>query len=130
MEIIILKNGEIFARATDNDTGAEYSLMTVADEDVPPYPETSAGRGKTYELGFDDSGALKWVIKDRELTQSEKLEVVTEELDTYKLAWKVGEAVVVGDRRYYDGVWYTCIQGHTTQAGWEPVLVPALWQTE
>ena len=130
MEILILKNGEVFARATDVDTAAEYSLMTVADEDMPVYPETSAGRGKTYELGFDDSGALKWVIKDRELTQSEKLEVVTEELDTYKYAWKAGEPVVVGDRRYYDGKWYVCLQSHTTQAGWEPTLTPALWQAD
>ena len=130
MEIIILKNGEIFARATDSDSDAQYSIITVADENVPPYPETSAGRGKSYELGFDESGALKWVIKDRELTQSEKLEVIAEELDTYKLAWKAGEEVSVGDRRYYDGRWYTCLQSHTTQAGWEPVLTPALWQAE
>ena len=41
--------------------------------------------------------------------------------------WVVGEAVVVGDLRSYDGVVYECIQSHTTQSGWEPPDTPSLW---
>lgn len=43
--------------------------------------------------------------------------------------WTTGEAVEVDDRRYYepDGKLYKCRQAHTTQAGWEPPLTPALW---
>ena len=41
--------------------------------------------------------------------------------------WQAGEAVTVDDRRSYDSIVYRCIQGHTTQAGWEPPNVPELW---
>lgn len=44
-------------------------------------------------------------------------------------AWKANEAVVAGDRRYYEVTdkLYKCQQAHTTQKGWEPDKTPALW---
>lgn len=43
--------------------------------------------------------------------------------------WKVGEAVSVGDRRYYPPTnrLYKAIQAHTTQADWTPDAAPSLW---
>ena len=41
--------------------------------------------------------------------------------------WKPGEAVNVGDRRYYATRLYKVVQAHTTQADWTPDLTPALW---
>lgn len=43
--------------------------------------------------------------------------------------WTVGEAVEVGDRRYYAPTdrLYKAIQSHTTQADWTPDITPALW---
>ena len=41
--------------------------------------------------------------------------------------WTVGEAVNVGDRRYYATRLYKVIQAHTTQADWTPDVTPALW---
>lgn len=44
--------------------------------------------------------------------------------------WLAGEAVGVGDLRWYpdiNGTQYSAIQAHTTQVGWEPPNVPALW---
>lgn len=41
--------------------------------------------------------------------------------------WKAGETVKAGDLRKYNGVVYKAIQGHATQAGWEPPNVAALW---
>jgi hypothetical protein len=41
--------------------------------------------------------------------------------------WVAGEAVDVGDQRVYQGVTYEALQAHTTQSGWEPPNVPALW---
>ena len=29
--------------------------------------------------------------------------------------------------RSFEGIDYTCLQGHTTQVGWHPPAVPALW---
>jgi hypothetical protein len=42
--------------------------------------------------------------------------------------WRPFESVSVGDIREYQGVLYEVIQAHTTQVGWEPPVVPALWQ--
>ena len=41
--------------------------------------------------------------------------------------WALGVAYKVGDRRRYDRKLYRCVQAHTSQAGWEPPSVPALW---
>ena len=41
--------------------------------------------------------------------------------------WQANTAYVVGDRRQYGGLLYRCVQSHTSQDGWEPPNVPALW---
>lgn len=41
--------------------------------------------------------------------------------------WETDTAYIVGDRRQYDSLLYRCVQAHTSQAGWEPPAVPALW---
>ena len=41
--------------------------------------------------------------------------------------WLTGTAYAVGDRRQYNGLLYRCVQAHTSQEGWEPPNVPALW---
>lgn len=42
--------------------------------------------------------------------------------------WAPGQVVIVGDLRMYLGTAYRCKQAHTTQAGWTPPAVPALWE--
>lgn len=128
MEILILKNNEIYARTSaEEGTAADYKMAIV--ENVPEYPKEKPGKGKYWELVYTD-GVLSWEEKDRPLTAEERLALVEAEVDAIKHEWKVGEAVKVGDRRYYMGVWYTCLQAHTTQADWTPDIVPALWQKE
>ena len=41
--------------------------------------------------------------------------------------WQAGVAYAVDDEVTYDGTLYRCVQAHTSQAGWEPPNVPALW---
>ena len=41
--------------------------------------------------------------------------------------WQAGIQVTVGEEYEYEGVTYTVIQSHATQAGWEPPNVPALF---
>lgn len=128
MEILILKHGEIYARATaEEGTAADYTMVIV--ENVPEYPKEKPGKGKNWELVYRE-GALSWEEKDRPLTAEERLELIEAEVEAIKNEWKVGEAVEIGDRRYYMGGWYTCLQAHTTQADWTPDAVPALWQKE
>ncbi|MFJ9454044.1 M28 family peptidase [Kitasatospora sp. NPDC101447] len=42
--------------------------------------------------------------------------------------WTPGTTYRAGDVVTYSGVSYRCVQGHTAQVGWEPPIVPALWQ--
>lgn len=53
----------------------------------------------------------------------------TEALETPELfpVWAVGVAYLVSERIRYDGLLYRCEQAHTSQEGWEPPNVPALW---
>lgn len=41
--------------------------------------------------------------------------------------WAVGVAYLVSERIRYGGRLYRCEQAHTSQEGWEPGNVPALW---
>lgn len=45
-------------------------------------------------------------------------------------AWSAGVAYNIGDTVTYQGTTYTCLQAHTSQVGWEPPNVPALWQAQ
>lgn len=42
-------------------------------------------------------------------------------------AWATGVAYKVGDVVTYLSKTYKCAQAHSSQAGWDPVSVPALW---
>ncbi|MFI6316227.1 carbohydrate-binding protein [Nonomuraea sp. NPDC050556] len=42
--------------------------------------------------------------------------------------WAANTAYATGAQVTYGGATYRCIQGHTSQVGWEPPNVPALWQ--
>lgn len=59
-----------------------------------------------------------------------KVEIVSE--DSRRI-WQAGVNYTVGDKVAYPdaaGIIYFCLQGHASQTGWEPPLVPALWATE
>ncbi len=43
------------------------------------------------------------------------------------LEWKPNCSYEIGNIRKHEGVLYRCIQKHTSQTGWEPSAVPALW---
>lgn len=43
------------------------------------------------------------------------------------LPWEADTKYEDGNRRRYDGKVYKCRQAHTSQVGWEPPAVPALW---
>lgn len=43
---------------------------------------------------------------------------------TYPVGYVVGQIVT------YQGLTYKCLQAHTSQAGWTPPIVPALWQLQ
>ena len=42
--------------------------------------------------------------------------------------WAIGRYYAAGDRVQHGGRLWRCIQAHTSQEGWEPENVPALWE--
>lgn len=54
-------------------------------------------------------------------------EIAQKNVDWYK-RWNAGENLSVGDRRAWEGILYEVVQAHTTQSGWEPPNVPALFK--
>lgn len=59
-----------------------------------------------------------------------KVEVISDESVR---VWAAGIDYIVGDEVAYpdtDGTLYSCLQAHTSQTGWEPPVVPALWQAQ
>ena len=127
-EILILKNGSMIARTTDSTATAEdvFSLQMV--DAAPEYPTESPGRGKTWQLQYDEeTQTLAWVATARPLSAEERMDSLEGQMQQITLAWVAGEAVAVGDKRYYKGVWYECLQAHTTQSDWTPDTAIALW---
>ena len=53
----------------------------------------------------------------------------TDALDGIELfpLWAAGEEYILDVRVRYDEKLYKCVQAHTSQEGWEPPNVPALW---
>lgn len=45
-------------------------------------------------------------------------------------AWTVGASYFADDMVVYEDETYVCIQAHTSQEGWEPPSVPALWRVQ
>ena len=50
------------------------------------------------------------------------------ELSALFKLWQEETAYTVGDRCRHGNLLYSCVQAHTSQAGWEPPSVPALWR--
>ena len=68
--------------------------------------------------------AMRAVIEESVASLDDETAVTVPSLFT---PWTVGEAVNVGDRRYYATRLYKVVQAHTTQADWTPDVTPALW---
>ena len=80
--------------------------------------------------------------RHRPLTESEALslllkqQVNTMEVDDqmacrmkeFYPAWAAGVSYAAGYKVQHDGKLWRCLQAHTSQEGWEPENVPALWE--
>lgn len=68
---------------------------------------------------------LRSAVADGKLTDEELISVQPALEDR---VWQPELSVQVGDVYSYAGFLWRCIQAHTTQTGWEPEKVPALWR--
>ena len=104
--------------------------------------------GRLWQPGIDVQvgevytfGAFLWRCSQAHTTQGawtpdltpalwRKVEVIPE--DAVRV-WAAGIDYIVGDELAYpdaNGTMYTCLQAHTSQTGWEPPAVPALWKAQ
>ena len=121
------------------DNLAEGFRVVDALPDTPEPEDVVRPWGRNIWLDPDDQVSHEGVtykVRQRHLTQSDWLpsvvlalyEVVNTEPPVEGVQpWIAGETVTTGDVRSYDGIDYACLQGHTTQVGWHPPAVPALW---
>lgn len=72
MELVVLKDGKVFARATDEAESGEYTLDVV--ESLPEYPEEAAP-GTFYRLERVN-GVYEWVEVARQLSDNEALDII------------------------------------------------------
>lgn len=68
---------------------------------------------------------LRSAVADGKLTNEELLSV---QPALEGRVWQAGLSVQIGDVYSYGGFLWRCLQAHTTQTGWEPDKVPALWR--
>jgi len=68
---------------------------------------------------------LRQAVADGRITNEELLSVQPALEGRH---WRSGLSVKVGDVYSYNNALWRCLQEHKTQSGWEPELVPALWQ--
>lgn len=73
--------------------------------------------GNTWEPGSPGAESL-WLLVDDDGGEE----------PTEPDAWQPGVTYAVDDLVTYDGATYRCLQSHTSQVGWHPVAVPAMWQ--
>ena len=121
MYLLIVKAGHVAARAELEGAAEDFSLL--AAETVPAYPDD----GGEYELDLDGE-MLVWVEKPHEPSLQEQIDALREAMDEVKYAWKPGEEIHVGDRRFFDGKWYIALADHVTLADQTPDTAPLLWE--
>ena len=128
-------------------SGDNFQMTGVTAEQVlilPDAVEVSEGQTVTDEMkmqalpfeGFIAASAqdalpnvlgllLRSAVADGKLTDEELLSV---QPALEGRAWQAGLSVQIGDVYSHGGFLWRCIQAHTTQTGWEPEKVPALWR--
>lgn len=83
MMLFILKNGSVFTSIVVEDNNSQYEMIQKEDSEIPEYPETQAGHGKSWELQYIN-GVISWVAVERPLTYAERIEELEKKLDLYK----------------------------------------------
>lgn len=85
--------------------GRIWEILETPTEETPEEPETT---------------------EEPETEETSESPETTEQTETP--AWQPGIAVNPGQKYTHNGNTYEVIQAHTTQQGWEPPAVPALWK--
>jgi chitodextrinase len=90
--------------------------------------------GDVLRYGTDESAVVYEVIQAHTSqadwpppTVPALFKLLREDTGSEPSVWLAGGSYSVGERVTYGGSVYECLQAHTSQVGWEPSAVPALW---
>ena len=103
------------------------------DPDAVAYLYPAWRVGVAYAVGdFIQHGGMMWKVIQAHTSQVDWPPPIVPALFNRVLAagdveWAYPVAYAVGAEVTYLGLRYRCLQAHTSQAGWTPVAVPALW---
>ena len=116
-----------YAVANDGVTDEELLTMSAATPEWKPGMTLAAGDTVMY-------GGSMFVVVQAHTTQT-GWEPGTATLALFRAVqpegsteWQPNTDYATGAECTYEGSTYTCLQGHTSQVGWEPPNVPSLWQ--
>ena len=110
--MIKFANGE-YIKMTDDEISAMQSAQAAAAaaERIRPLTESEVSRliiaQQINNLTVDDNTALRMV--------------------EFYPEWSAGQAYTAGFKVQHGSKLWRCLQAHTSQTGWEPENVPALW---
>lgn len=118
--------------SADPDAENVATDLQVAVDDVTPLPPAPEGTdlGVWLEQGesYNWEGRVVIVVQSHNRTQFPPDQ--TPALFRFArttVEWEPGVLYAVNDEVTWLGITYRCLQGHTSQLGWEPPNVPALW---
>lgn len=121
------------------DAGLRYAVANdgVTDEELLSMSAATPGWKPGLSLAVGDTvmyGGSMFVVVQAHTTQAD-WEPGTATQALYRRVqpegsteWQPDTDYATGAECTYEGSTYTCLQGHTSQTGWEPPHVPALWQ--
>lgn len=97
--------------------------------DLPPEPEgTDLGVFLTQGEAYNWDGRVVIVVQSHNRQQfPPDLTPALFRFARTSVEWEVGVLYAVNDEVTYQGNTYFCLQAHTSQVGWQPPNVPALW---
>ena len=79
---------------------------------------------RAYEMQQRNAAAIAFVV----LAEGGQIDATTASEQSALFAeWSPSISYTVGNLRRYNGTLYRCVQGHTSQAGWEPDKAASLW---
>lgn len=112
-------------------------VVAVRSHDGDMLIETSHSLPWSDGMGLADMEDATWALPefeeyvDKGEILNDVLDILTDEqaetMPQLYPEWQVGIEYAIGKRVRYEDKLYRCVQAHTSQEGWEPPNVPALW---
>ena len=104
----------------------KYIEMT-AEEITAMQAEQAAHEAYERHRPLTESEALSLLLK-QQVNVMEVDDQTAYRMRAFYPSWAAGIAYTAGYKVHHNGRLWRCLQAHTSQEGWEPENVPALWE--